>query len=220
MKGNIAAVRGLNNVVRVLFEDLLEVLDPEPHSAALNMARDEALVRTATCPVLRCYSWERPAVSFGYFEKWLDVARHWPNRELVRRWTGGGVVPHGDDLTYTLVVPSAHPFLALTPLQSYRAIHAALATVLDSATLAQDSPAKSVVRMFRKCRATRCAPGGGKNRRCSAAADEMGPPAPREHPADRGSRGRRTTPFSSSRSAGEADPLPCGCRCTRTAVRL
>jgi lipoyl(octanoyl) transferase len=45
-------------------------------------------------------------------------------------------VPHGDDITYSLMVPRAHPFAMLGPLESYRVIHAALAAALGSASLA------------------------------------------------------------------------------------
>jgi len=120
----------------VLFDHLLEVLDPEPHSAALNMAIDEALLRTAPAPMLRIYRWAQPAVSFGYFGKWAEAQHAWPGREAVRRWTGGGIVPHGDDLTYSLIVPRAHPFAMLGPLESYRAVHEALAAALGGASLA------------------------------------------------------------------------------------
>ena len=125
-----------DNFIGVLFDHLLEVHDPEPHAAALNMAIDEALLLTARDPTLRLYHWVEPAVSFGYFGKWTEVQRAWPNRDAVRRWTGGGIVPHGDDITYSLIVPSAHPFARLGPLESYRAIHEALAVALGSASLA------------------------------------------------------------------------------------
>ena len=114
----------------MLFEELTEVLDPEPHAAALNMAIDEVLLRTARGPLLRVYRWARPAVSFGYFVKHAEVVSAWPARELVRRWTGGGVVPHGEDVTYTLVVPVACPFFKVRPAESYRAIHEILAALL------------------------------------------------------------------------------------------
>jgi lipoyl(octanoyl) transferase len=111
----------------VLFENLREVLDPEPHAAALNMAIDETLLAGASEPLLRLYRWKQPAVSFGYFGKHGEVAAAWPARELVRRWTGGGIVPHGDDVTYSLLVPARHPVARQGPLESYRAIHEALA---------------------------------------------------------------------------------------------
>ena len=125
---------------------MIEVLDPEPHDAALNMAIDETLLRAASRPTLRIYRWARPAVSFGYFGKWSDALAAGPGREIVRRWTGGGIVPHGDDLTFSLIVPRAHPFFAVSPRESYRAIHECVAKALGDASLAatavsQSSPA-------------------------------------------------------------------------------
>lgn len=114
------------------FEKLRLLDDPEPHGAALNMAIDEVLLRTVEAPLLRCYRWARHAVSFGYFGKVTEVERAWPARELVRRWTGGGVVPHGKDFTYSLIMPRSCPFYAIQTVDSYRQIHEALATVLLS----------------------------------------------------------------------------------------
>ena len=115
---------------------MIEVCDPEPHDAALNMAIDETLLRTARAPILRIYRWARPAVSFGYFGKWTDAARAWPDREIVRRWTGGGIVPHGDDVTFSLIVPRTDRFFAIGPRESYCAIHECVAGVLKNAMLA------------------------------------------------------------------------------------
>ena len=97
------------------------------------MALDEALLaamETGSAPALRVYRWERPAVSFGYFEAWAPVARSHPEREPVRRWTGGGVVLHGNDWTYSVLVPRGHPFAALRPEATYRLLHEALARTL------------------------------------------------------------------------------------------
>ncbi len=117
----------------MLFETLTEVVDPEPHAASLNMAIDEVLLREAGGPLLRVYRWLRPAVSFGYFGKFGEVERAWPGRESVRRWTGGGIVPHGDDFTYTLVVPAGHPFAGIAARESYREIHGQIAALLVGA---------------------------------------------------------------------------------------
>jgi lipoate-protein ligase A len=114
----------------MLFDELTEVLDPEPHAAALNMAIDEVLLARATGPTLRVYRWAQPAVSFGYFGKLAEVQAAWPARDLVRRWTGGGIVPHGEDLTYTLIVPRTHPFFHRPVEESYCAIHQHLAALL------------------------------------------------------------------------------------------
>ena len=89
----------------MLFENILEVIDDLPHGAPLNMAIDEVLLRHARMPLLRLYRWERPAISFGYFGVAAQILPQCGPREAVRRWTGGGVVWHGEDLTYSLVVP-------------------------------------------------------------------------------------------------------------------
>ena len=114
----------------MLFPELVRLDDPEPHPAALNMAIDEVLLRTATIPLLRTYHWARPAVSFGYFGKYAEVERAWPGREAVRRWTGGGVVPHGEDFTYSLLIPHHCAVFKMRTEDSYRAIHEGLAAAL------------------------------------------------------------------------------------------
>ena len=120
----------------VMFERIIEIHDPAPHSAALNMAIDEVLLAGAREPLLRLYRWERPAASFGYFGKYAAIAPVWPGRELVRRMTGGGVVPHGDDLTYSLIVPGEHAISQYNPRDIYRAVHEAIAAMLAASGVA------------------------------------------------------------------------------------
>ncbi len=114
----------------MLFPELLELLDPEPHSAPLNMAIDEALLHQAEQPTLRIYRWLEPAVSFGYFGPVAEAERVAAGRVVVRRWTGGGIVEHGEDATYTLIVPRAHDFFQHGAPESYRLIHEAIGGVL------------------------------------------------------------------------------------------
>lgn len=114
-----------------LFHRLGFILDRTPHGAAFNMALDEVLLGETDQPLLRVYRWERPSVSFGYFEKFEPVSIAHPDREWVRRWTGGGVVLHGDDFTYSLLVPFEAAFMRLSGAESYLAIHACVARVLS-----------------------------------------------------------------------------------------
>src|SRR5450755_3610789 len=100
--------------------------DDIPRSAPMNMAVDEALLGSATFPVLRFYRWRSPALSFGYFGSYADVADQRDEREIVRRWTGGGVVPHGADLTYSVIIPASHPFFARSSLAIYSDLHDAI----------------------------------------------------------------------------------------------
>ncbi len=110
------------------------------------MAIDEVLLSDVTQPLLRVYRWENAAVSFGYFEKWELVRKNHPSTDLVRRWTGGGIVPHGSDLTYSLIVPARCAFTKSDANATYRAIHQQIAKLLrDSgqpATLASAADEK------------------------------------------------------------------------------
>jgi lipoyl(octanoyl) transferase len=106
--------------------------DSEPRSAALNMALDEALLESAASPTLRFYRWRVPALSFGYFGSYADATDQRREREIVRRWTGGGVVPHGDDLTYSVIIPASHPFFARSSLAIYSDLHDAIREALKA----------------------------------------------------------------------------------------
>jgi len=116
----------------VLFPKIVAVLDPEPHSASLNMAIDEVLLQRMQAPALRIYRWSEPAVSFGYFGQVAEAEKVAVGRALVRRWTGGGIVEHGEDVTYTLMVPREHAFLQHSPAESYRLIHVVICDALAS----------------------------------------------------------------------------------------
>lgn len=80
-------------------------------SGAENMALDEALLRSfdpaTSLPILRLYGWNPPALSLGRFQKAAEVLDLQRCRAdgvaVVRRVTGGGVIYHADELTYSLV---------------------------------------------------------------------------------------------------------------------
>jgi lipoate-protein ligase A len=112
-----------------VFDELRVCADLEPRSAALNMAVDEALLESAHVPAIRFYGWRQPALSFGYFGRFAEVATE-TERDLVRRWTGGGVVFHGKDLTYSVVIPADHVFFRQSSLKIYFDLHDALRRAL------------------------------------------------------------------------------------------
>lgn len=125
----------------MIFSTLTLLVEETPHDGPLNMAIDEVLAREAVTPLLRIYRWADAAVSFGYFGEYTDVAERWPARTLVRRWTGGGEVSHGDDFTYTLVVPRNESFSRVPVRESYRRIHELLASVMPGTSLADSDAA-------------------------------------------------------------------------------
>ena len=95
-------------------------------SAAHNMAVDESLLAAMPRlqqPVLRFYGWTEPAATFGYFQKYADVASRTQLRPLIRRPTGGGIVPHAADWTYSLAFPAGHDWHGLAAVASYERVH-------------------------------------------------------------------------------------------------
>lgn len=101
-------------------------LDSGPGAPAYNMAVDEALLEAAPAlgqPVLRFYGWTESAATFGYFQKISEIERVTRLRPLVRRPTGGGLVPHDADWTYSLALPPAHAWHALRATESYERVH-------------------------------------------------------------------------------------------------
>jgi lipoate-protein ligase A len=80
-------------------------------NAAFNMALDEALLDSVSRlgkSVVRFYGWTEPAATFGYFQKYAEVERATLLRPIIRRPTGGGIVPHDADWTYSAVFPPGH----------------------------------------------------------------------------------------------------------------
>jgi lipoate-protein ligase A len=101
-------------------------LELECHAAPYNMAFDEALLEAAGAhgqPLLRFYGWTEPAASFGYFQRIRDIEQLTALRPLVRRPTGGGLVPHDADWTYSLAFPPGQRWHQLSAVESYREVH-------------------------------------------------------------------------------------------------
>lgn len=107
--------------------ETLRVLEDGKGPPSWNMAVDEALLRCCRGPVVRYYGWKEPAVSIGYFQKTEEVPE---GRPFVRRYTGGGLVDHAADFTYTLVLPSGHPLVTAGTSKSYEAVHGAVVDAL------------------------------------------------------------------------------------------
>jgi lipoyl(octanoyl) transferase len=115
-------------------------------AAAYNMALDEALLDSAPelgRPVLRFYGWLEAAASFGYAQKYAEIEQWTKLRPLVRRPTGGGLVPHDADWTYSIAFPPLHSWYRLKAVESYRRVHEwirdAFAAINVPATLAPAS---------------------------------------------------------------------------------
>jgi lipoate-protein ligase A len=119
----------------------LHLLPTRTGGAAENMALDFLLLQRypEAAPRFRHYGWSGSAFTFGYSQKWLEVskliyaaaAQVGPGTmDLCRRPTGGGIVDHREDWTYTLIIPRGHPLEAERASQSYRQVHECLARTL------------------------------------------------------------------------------------------
>ena len=100
--------------------------DSSPRTPAGQMACDEALLHFCEMPVLRVYRWTAPAVTFGYAQRLAAVeplARRLP---LMRRWSGGGMVFHGSDVTLALAIPASEVAASGSSRDIYSAIHEGL----------------------------------------------------------------------------------------------
>ena len=128
----------------------LLLVDKAPFRGSLNMAVDEYLftrARESSQTFLRFYQWERPTASLGYGQDAaraanLDFCRA-NGIDVIRRMTGGKVVLHHKELTYSLASSDTETFTA-TLRDSYRLISLALIKGLAlmglSARLASASP--------------------------------------------------------------------------------
>ncbi|WP_214546998.1 lipoate--protein ligase family protein [Staphylococcus pseudintermedius] len=104
------------------------------HHSYYNMALDEALLnfvsRGEIDPVVRFYTWNPPTLSIGYFQrlsKEIDIEKvKEKGYGLVRRQTGGRGVLHDKELTYSVIVPEAHPDMPQTVTEAYRVISGGL----------------------------------------------------------------------------------------------
>lgn len=94
------------------------------------MSCDEAMARCVELPVLRVYRWSDPAATFGYSQRFDELPAVAKGLNPVRRWTGGGVVYHGEDVTLALVVPDSEALGRKRSLTLYRAIHEAWVEVV------------------------------------------------------------------------------------------
>jgi lipoate-protein ligase A len=95
------------------------------------MAIDEVLLATARPAILRFYRWNAASVSFGYFVRFSEAREIAQDRAIVRRWTGGGIVPHGEDLTYSIMIGSEDDAFTLPPKIIYQRVHSALRSGLN-----------------------------------------------------------------------------------------
>ncbi len=112
------------------------LLSSPPLDVFGQMALDEALAQSTPEGFdLRFYRWKGAGATFGYAQRIREVERTLPpgiGDVYTRRPTGGGIVPHLDDLTFSCVFPAGRE---LRPTEIYRRLHSALLAGLRQAGL-------------------------------------------------------------------------------------
>ncbi|MBI4651368.1 lipoate--protein ligase family protein [Candidatus Desantisbacteria bacterium] len=98
------------------------IIFDEVSDAYLNMARDEAILRSRidnnVPDTIRFYGWEKPSISLGYFQtadREIELENCIKcNIPVVRRITGGRAVFHEREITYSIIVSEENPFFSGT----------------------------------------------------------------------------------------------------------
>ena len=114
----------------LLFYPYLNESGPE------NMATDLWLFEesNSTDPIFRHYGWEKEEITFGYGQDWNWVKKQKivNSLKLTRRPTGGGIVKHGCDWTYMLILPQGHSSFLIPALDLYEKLHFLIGEVLEN----------------------------------------------------------------------------------------
>ena len=106
------------------------IIETYPLDVYGQMAADEALCEALPAPyILRFYNWKEPGITFGYSQRLKAVdeaiaAAGSALKAVTRRPTGGGIVFHETDLTFSFIFPS--PGAYFEPGKTYDRLHRAI----------------------------------------------------------------------------------------------
>ncbi len=136
------------------------LINSGPGSASYNMALDETIaisVRNGSSPpTLRLYSWDRPAVTLGCFQKIGEIDTEYclnAGIPIVRRPTGGRAILHNKELTYSFSVKTDNNLFSKGIFDSYKKISAAFYLALSRLGL---SPEAKLNRETRQLKSPLC----------------------------------------------------------------
>jgi lipoate-protein ligase A len=117
----------------------IRLIHSEPASAIYNMAMDEKIFfryMKDHIPVLRIYGWQAPSFTYGVSqrpERELNMPQCVKDRvSIVKRMTGGGILFHNHEITYSLVCSKDDIGEEKNVFVSYRRICAFLMTFYES----------------------------------------------------------------------------------------
>jgi len=147
-------------MVRAKNREWLLIVDRMPQRGSWNMAVDDYLFRSLPerpRTYLRFYRWQRPTVSLGYSQ---DIRRavdlkycEQQGIDIVRRMTGGKLVLHHKEVTYSICSSDGETFTS-TLIDSYRLVSEALMQGLKLMGLRPclaDAPPNSYLKLNLPC---------------------------------------------------------------------
>ena len=126
----------ISSTIGSALNDQMHILPDRFGNAFDNMAEDLLLLEDYPEPEavrFRHYGWTGPpAFTFGYSQKfaWVEAQIATPGAQICRRPTGGGIVDHRHDWTYSIVFPPSHSFSKMDATHVYNTVHQALANAL------------------------------------------------------------------------------------------
>ncbi len=102
------------------------------------MAKDAFLLEQLESnpfPILHCYEWQNPCLTYGYFtdpSRYLDFkALEECGLQMARRPTGGGMIFHLSDFAFSILIPANHPRFSLNTLENYAFINQKVAEIVS-----------------------------------------------------------------------------------------
>jgi lipoate-protein ligase A len=111
----------------------MNIIDSGPQTAANNMETDARLLQNLAGKqemTLHFYDWLQPAATYGCFCKPSEHFHDSHSLDIAKRPTGGGIILHLTDFTFSLVVPASHPSFSLNTMENYKYVHEKIAHVL------------------------------------------------------------------------------------------
>lgn len=102
----------------------MKVITSDGQSASYLMQHDaELLSNLEGEPLVHLYSFRSPSATYGYFlnpDRLFNMQEvHSRGLDLARRPTGGGVIFHAVDFTFSFLIPACHASFSLNPLDNY-----------------------------------------------------------------------------------------------------
>jgi len=104
------------------------IIKTKPLDVYEQMACDEILCETMPEKyILRFFNWEKPGITFGFAQRYKNIidilSDEHKNFDITRRPTGGGIVIHETDITFSFIFYSPEEF---NPKKTYNKIHSAI----------------------------------------------------------------------------------------------